>query len=860
MPIPPNTGIEALDTVVGGLRRGDNIVWQVDCIEDYQHYVTPYINQAVKEQRDIVYIRFAQHEPLIKDNENVKTYELAPAKGFESFSKEVHSIITNHGKGAYYLFDCLSDLLTAWATDLMIGNFFMITCPYLYELDTITYFALLRGKHSFKTIARIRDTTQLLLDVYDFEGEYYVHPLKVQNRYSPTMFLPHRDLRDKFVPITSSIDATRVLSHISERTAGGPERVLDFWDKLFMKAESLRKKPHFSKQVKENVDELCRLMIGRDTRMLELAEKYLSLDDLINIKSRLIGSGFIGGKAVGMLIAQKILQKDKSFNWINRLEPHDSFYIGSDIFYSYIVENGWWKLLMEQKTKDGYFQVAPQMKENLLNGKFPDEIRERFQELIEYFGQSPIIVRSSSLLEDSFGNAFAGKYKSLFLVNQADPEQRYQIFEDAVREIYASTMNENALSYRLQRGLDEMDEQMALLVQRVSGSYHQDYFFPYLAGVGISYNTFIWEPELDPEAGMVRLVFGLGTRAVERVEDDYPQIVALDDPLRRPYSKTQDVLRFSQHKVDLLKLAENSIGTVDAWDLLNKNKDVNPDMIATLDREAERQIKERGMRGVRAWVLTFKKLLSETDFVPTMQKMLKTLEKHYEYPVDVEFTTNFTQDGQMKINLVQCRPLQTKGITTNVVMPETIEPDKILFESYGHTMGGSISTPLKQVIYVEPEAYQNAPPDQKYGVARLIGKLNRQIEDKETTPTIILGPGRWGTTTPSLGVPVSFAEINKITVMAEIAYEGGNLMPDLSFGTHFFQDLVETEIFYVAIFPGKEKVTFNRERFREMPNRLGELLPDSAKYEHIVKVYKTDGQNLQMICDMISQRVVCFFS
>jgi hypothetical protein len=312
--------------------------------------------------------------------------------------------------------------------------------------------------------------------------------------------------------------------------------------------------------------------------------------------------------------------------------------------------------------------------------------------------------------------------------------------------------------------------------------------------------------------------------------------------------------------VDLLKLAENSIGTVDAWDLLNKNKDVNPDMIATLDREAERQIKERGMRGVRAWVLTFKKLLSETDFVPTMQKMLKTLEKHYEYPVDVEFTTNFTQDGQMKINLVQCRPLQTKGITTNVVMPETIEPDKILFESYGHTMGGSISTPLKQVIYVEPEAYQNAPPDQKYGVARLIGKLNRQIEDKETTPTIILGPGRWGTTTPSLGVPVSFAEINKITVMAEIAYEGGNLMPDLSFGTHFFQDLVETEIFYVAIFPGKEKVTFNRERFREMPNRLGELLPDSAKYEHIVKVYKTDGQNLQMICDMISQRVVCFFS
>ena len=856
---PPSTGIEGLDKVLGGLRKGDNIVWQVDSIEDYQHYVTPYIDRAVAEGRNIVYIRFARHQPLIENNPSVKTCQLLASKGFESFSKQVHNIIADEGADTYYLFDCLSDLLTAWATDLMIGNFFMITCPFLYELDTITYFALLRGKHSFKTIARIRDTTQLLLDVYDFEGDYYVHPLKVLNRYSPTMFLPQRDLDGKFTPITSSIDAARILSRISEGSLTSPARVLDYWDRLFMKAESLREKPPQSKLVKENVDELCRLMIGRDGRMLRLAEKYLTLDDLITIKGRLIGSGYVGGKSVGMLIAQKILQQDKSFDWADKLEPHDSFYVGSDVFYSYIVENGWWKLLMEQKTEEGYFTVAPQMKEHLLHGKFPDEIRERFTEMIEYFGQSPIIVRSSSLLEDSFGNAFAGKYESLFLVNQGDPDQRYRMFEDTVRRIYASTMNENALTYRLQRGLSQMDEQMALLVQRVSGSYHQSCFFPYLAGVGISCNTFAWEPELDPKAGMLRLVFGLGTRAVERVDDDYPQIVALDEPLKRPYSKTQDVMRFSQHKVDLLNLNENRLRTVDAWDVLKANADINTDLIASVDLEAQRQLRERGLKG-DARVLTFKKLLSETDFVPTMQRMLKTLEEHYKYPVDIEFTTNFTADGQMKINLLQCRPLQTKGIAAHVEIPASIEPQKTVFKSYGHTMGGSISSPIRRLIYVDPQAYLDASLDQKYDIARLIGKLNRQIDDRDIMPTILLGPGRWGTTTPSLGVPVSFAEINNVMVLVEIAYEGGNLMPELSFGTHFFQDLVETDIFYVAIFPGKEDVVFNHELLVKLPNLLADLLPESAKYQNAVKVYDTPGENLQIMCDMMSQRVACFFS
>ena len=855
-----STGLKGLDKTLCDLKKGDNVVWQVDSIEDYSHFVTPYIKKALEDKRNIIYMRFAQHKPLIENQPDVTVYRLDAKGGFESFSTQVHTIISQEGTEAYYVFDCLSDLLSAWATDLMIGNFFKVTCPFLFELDTIAYFAILRNYHSFQTVARIRETTQLLLDAYNFDGNFYVHPLKVWKRYSPTMFLPHSQQGEDFEPIISSVNASKLLSYISRKSPNGSARFLDHWDRLFMKADSLRKAPPDSKDAKKLVRELCRIMVGREKRISQLAQNSFSLEDLINIKSRLIGSGFIGGKAAGMLLAQKILANDKSFDWNQYLEPHDSFYIGSDVFYSYIVENNWWKLLMKQKTKEGYFEVAPEMKENLLQGKFPDQIRERFQEIIEYFGQSPIIVRSSSLLEDSFGNAFAGKYESLFLVNQGDPEQRYAEFEEAVRRVYASTMDESALAYRLQRGLDQQDEQMALLIQRVSGSYKKSYFFPDLAGVGVSYNTFVWKSELDPKAGMLRLVFGLGTRAVDRVEDDYPQTIALDQPLLRPYADREGQSRFSQHNADLLDTNQNCLRTVSVTDLLNDKLEIKLDLIADPDSHTERKMKELGIKTQRYWLLTFKKLLSNTNFTEIMQKMLKTLENYYQYPVDIEFTVNFTDDDAFKINLVQCRPLQTKGIKASVQLPENIRPEKVLFASEGYTMGGSISQPIKRIIYVDPQAYVETPISQKYSIARLIGKLNRQIASREITPTILFGPGRWGTTTPSLGVPINFAEINKITVLVEIAYEGGNLMPELSFGTHFFQDLVEGDIFYVALFPQKESVEFNKDKLWEMSNLLTDFFPEERKYADVVKVYEVDSGQLQIMCDVVSQKVACFFT
>jgi Phosphoenolpyruvate synthase/pyruvate phosphate dikinase len=852
-----STGIAGLDNVITGLRAGDNVVWQIDDIKDYIVLVKPFARKAIEEHKRVVYVRFASHKELVGRSKKIKRYELNAYDGFESFTTKVNSIITDEGEGAYYIFDCLSELLSAWASDLMIGNFFMVTCPYLYELKTVTYFSILRNNHSFKSIASIRETTQLLLDVYNCDGSTYIHPLKVLNRYSTTMFLPHKMSKDKLIPITDSIDAAKILSHISRKGAQRSKRNLDYWDRLFLESEKLVGSTRSKDSLKITIRKICSIMVSANKKILDLAADNFSLDELIEIKSRLIGTGFIGGKSVGMLLARKILSK-KIPDWQKLSEPHDSFYIGSDIFYSYIVQNRWWKLRMLQKTDDGYFPIAKILREEMLHGAFSDDIAENFQQIIEYFGSSPIIIRSSSLLEDSFGNAFAGKYESIFLANQGTPEQRYAQFAEAVKRIYASTMNDDALAYRKQRRLDKLDEQMALLVQRVSGAHHKDYFLPDLAGVGVSHNTYVWNESMDPKAGCLRVVFGLGTRAVNRVEGDYPRIVALDEPLRRPYAEVEDVRRFSQHDVDVIDTKENIFKTIPFERLIVERSYVDTNQLFAKDYEAQKMMSGRTAEEKEYWLLTLDNVLSNNMLVNYFTKILKSLEENYNYPVEIEFTINFTKGGGFRINLLQCRPLQTRGIGNKVDIPARVNKSGLLFESRGYFLGGNVSQEIKRIIYVDPQKYSELTQPDKYAIARAVGELNIGIEERSKMPTILMGPGRWGTSTPSLGVPVKFAEINNIAVLIEVSFLAANAKPELSFGTHFFQDLVETNIFYVALFPEKDTVTLNHKWFARSKNLFASLLPQADKYKGVISVYDVGDRNLRIMSDVVSQRVICF--
>lgn len=858
-----STGIDGLDQVIDFLRLGDNVVWQLNDIEDYQRLVIPFVRQAITEQRQVIYIRFASHPPLFSDETfgaDVTTYVLQADTGFESFTTEVYQIITNAGSRAFYVFDCLSDLLDQWSSDLMIGNFFRITCPYLFELDTVAYFALRRDAHSFDTIARIRETTQVLIDIYHQGQLIYVHPLKVWQRYSSTMFLPHKMDGGQLTPITNSAEVAGLFSGANPLQYQ-TDRQLDSWDRLFLAAEQIPL--DMSAERNAIFNRLCSLLTGEEGKIGSLSRQYFSLDDILDIKKRQIGTGKIGGKAIGMLLARKIIENDARYNPTlgnAELEAHDSFYLGSDLFYTYIVQNGWWKLRMEQKTPEGYFSKAQILKEKMLIGQFPSKVREQLQQMLEYFGQAPIIVRSSSLLEDDFGNAFAGKYESIFCANQGSPEERYNAFEQAIRVVYASMLDECALKYRQKRGLQNKDEQMALLVQRVSGSYHSHYFYPLLAGVGNSNNLYVWNKLLDPHAGMLRLVFGLGTRAVDRVEGDYPRIVALDQPLLSTHDSKSAEKTFSQHFVDLIDLAGNQLTTVSLEQLIKEDKDLNLEEVGEIDWEDMRHLAELGITGRQQWILNFKTVLSEKSFTETMRSILQLLEKAYGYPVDIEFTINRSTNGKRMINILQCRPLQTKSIGPSVRFPKRIDSSKLLVRSKGHFMGGNVSLMFKYVIYVRPEKYVELNEQERYQVARIIGQLNQTIADPDTAPTLLLGPGRWGTSTPSLGIPIRFSEINNVSALGEIAFETAGMIPEISFGSHFFQDLVEANVFYLAILPRQDGNLFQTSLINEQPNLFASLMPQFKDWEAVIAVCDFSAKDLTLFSDIQSQQLICLLA
>lgn len=840
-----STGIKGLDGAIDMLRLGDNVVWQVDAVPDYKRIIEPYVQRAREDGRSIIYIRFSSHELLIDDLSDIKLYKIEANEGFECFVIKVSRIIADEGKLAFYVFDCLTDLLHNWYSDLMIGNFFTITCPALYELDTVAYFALIRNMHTNDTIARIRETTQVLIDLYSVKGSFYVHPLKVWQRYSPTMFLPHRLSYDEMISITSSADTAALFAGMNFN-----RNRRDHWEEVFRQAhDMLDAAPQEQEEVKNL---LLLLLIGKESRILKLCREYFTLADLLQIESREIGTGFIGGKTVGMLLARKILESDEKKRFEGLLEPHDSYYLGSDVFYTYIVQNGWWTLRSKQKARGGYQRLAGELREKMLNGRFPEKIRESFQQMLEYFGQSPIIVRSSSLLEDNFGNAFAGKYESVFCVNQGTPEERYNAFEQAVRVVYASTMNEDALAYRLKRGLFDKDEQMALLVQRVSGDYYGKYFFPHIAGVGNSSNLYVWDKSIDMEAGMLRLVMGLGTRAVDRVTGDYPRIVCLDKPTRPPLMLLEDERRFSQHRADVLSIADNALIDVGIAEALSADIKADKSLFAEPDEQANRRSRELGLSGKQMYILSFKRLLAQSGFPEVMRDMLALISSTYEYPVDTEFTANFLPDGSYKINLLQCRPLQTRGLGKAVQMPSTDNTDDCLFISKGGFMGGNVRLPIDYVVHVDTKGYMALSESDKYSVARLIGRVNNALKKKSM---MLIGPGRWGTTTPSLGVPVKFSEICNMAALCEVSSQADGFMPELSYGSHLFQDLVETGIFYAALFDGSEQTRYHPARLMQAENQLEKVVSGGAKFAHVLRVVSI--KDLVLYSDIITQTVVC---
>ena len=843
------SGIPGLDDLLDYIRMGDNVVWQVTDLEEFRYFMEPFVEQAIRDKRNLIYMRFADHEPLLSPREGLKIFEFNPDKGFEAFTVDIYNRITIEGKDAFYVFDSLSSLQSVWYTDLMMGNFFRVTCPYLFKLDTVAYFPLLRGRHSFDAVARIRDTTQLLLDVHTGD-KLYVHPLKVWNRYSAKMFLPHScsmDLED-FKAVDGGVALSRYYQILEEEETQKQDQNFDSHDRFFSMAKLEYQQGRFREETENQILEST---MTKDKRLQEMLKKYFKPQDYFKLRDRMIGSGAIGGKACGMLLARKIVHTLLPEYRAHR-EAHDSYYIGSDVFYTYIVSNNCWETRIAQRTEEGYFEKAGQLQQALLSGEFPSNIREKFRSVLEYFGQSPIIVRSSSFLEDGFGNAFAGKYESVFCVNQGTLEERLKVFEDAVRRVYASIMDISALEYRKQRGLEHQDEQMAVLVQRVSGSHWGDYFFPAAAGVGYSYSAYKWSKDMDQSAGMLRLVAGLGTRAVDRTENDYPRLVNLDRPAVSMQTNVADKHRFSQKNMDVLDTKENRLLTKSTDSLMEILPLWYKRAIMERDYEAEEALNRMG-RWRQVWFVTCQKLLENREFTGLMQKLLKTLEQVYGNPVDIEYTVNIDEEGAFVVNLLQCRPLFTGSRGGKVEIPSPSQ-EKTFFHLKDSSVGNSLKKQIHVVIQIEPKLYYEYPYGKKHQVAEAVGKINRYYKGSGKN-LLLMTPGRVGTSSPELGVPVTFADISAVCGICEVSDSRAGYMPELSYGSHMFQDMVEAEIFYSALWEDKRKLAYDPELFAEEENLFPRICPDMEELFPMFRV--TQPENLYYWNDVMSGETLC---
>jgi hypothetical protein len=605
---------------------------------------------------------------------------------------------------------------------------------------------------------------------------------------------------------------------------------------------------------------LTKTMISDQLSFIHIAKSYFDAEDFSFIRARRIGNGKIGGKAAGMLLAYKMLQTAAP-SIARRVSLPDSYFIGADVFYDFISLNSL-EFNQKYKSADQIRAEFPVIRAEYEKGRFPEEVADRLRAILERAGKTPLIVRSSSLLEDNFGFSFAGKYDSYFCPNQGTPKENLYELTTAIRRIYASVYSPDALFYRRRMGLIDYDERMAILLQEVQGHQYRNYFFPALAGVALSRAPIVWNPRLRRDEGFVRLVMGLGTRAVNRVADDYPRLITLSHPTLRPETSPVAIKRYSQHQLDLIDLAANEFTSRYVADVINK--DYPPlRWIVSVDEDDTLMPMMAVGRAIppERLVLTFDNLIQRGDFVPTLREALTTLAKLYNTPVEIEFAATITANDirpSVTLHLLQCRP--QSGLRDQEVrpVPPDVTPADRLFIATRMVPQGQVSG-VEYLLYVSPDYYTQLPYGRRHEIARVIGRLNKILEGRKF---IMLGPGRWGSANIDLGVPVSYADIYNSSALIELAYRQQGFTPEPSFGTHFFQDLVESQIYPLAVYPDEPGELLNQDFLDGAQNQFKQLLPDSTLSEECVKVIHipTERSGRLLEVSMDGERAVAYFA
>jgi hypothetical protein len=641
-------------------------------------------------------------------------------------------------------------------------------------------------------------------------------------------------------------------------------------DMLFEQAEIIELMPpaereKYEARLQEIIVVLIRTMISDQLKYIKIARRWFTAADLKEIRRRKIGGGKIGGKAAGMLLAMRIIRETAPPQIRDRFKLPASYYLGSDVFYNFMSLND----LMHWN--DQKYKPAEQMRADyptlcgeFAEGYFPEGIIERLRDIIAEAGGKPLIVRSSSLLEDNFGTSFAGKYESVFLPNQGSDKENLSALMTAIKTVYASVLHPDALLYRHHKELTDYDERIGILIQFVEGEKWGRYYLPHAAGVAFSRNLYRWSPQIKQEDGFLRLVWGLGTRAVDMVADDYPRLVALSHPQLHPSSDVKRTKRYSQQYVDVIDLDKNEFATLPIRDVISGDYDPLRYIAQVEDDGYLAPIRSRLIVPEKI-VVTFDGLLSRTPFAESMREVLKSLETYYHSPVDTEFTVEIPNPDdshpEVNITLLQCRP-QSHIQASDAKIPYDLPHEDIVFSSQCMVPQGAVQG-IRYVLYVSPEGYFSLTSQtERAKLERAISQLNAALEGETF---IAVGPGRWGTSTPDLGVHVSYNDIYNAHALIELTGREVGASPDPSFGTHFFQDLMEANIYPLAVYLDDKNTIFNRGFFHDTPNHVEDFIAmDSPRILSALRLIAVHdhrpNHHMDLIMDAQKSRAVAFLT
>jgi predicted nucleotidyltransferase len=599
---------------------------------------------------------------------------------------------------------------------------------------------------------------------------------------------------------------------------------------------------------------LVRRLLTENLEFIDACRRVVELEDFFDLLAHVIqlprSHGRLGGKSSGLFLAAQALRHLPAAQGpLREIKVPKTWYLPSDGILQFIAHNALDEVFnWKYRDLDQVRQEYPNLLQVFKNSRFPAEFVQGLASALDDFGDRPLIVRSSSLLEDRAGSAFSGKYKSLFLANQGSKSQRLSVLLDAIAEVYASVFGPDPIQYRAERGLLDHHEEMGIMIQEVVGTRVGRYWMPAWAGVAFSHNELRWSPRIRREDGLLRLVPGLGTRAVDRLADDYPVLAAPGQPDLRVNVSPEDIVRYSPRKVDVIDLELADFATVERDALLREIGAEYPDIARLVSVFEHDRIRRPGLFDIDferdQLVFTFDGLLSDPAFVGRMRALLDVLTSALGAPVDLEFAC----DGR-DFYLLQCRAQSRSPDTAPAPIPRDLPAAAVLFSANRYVTNGSVPD-VTHIVYVDPDAYGGvADLNVLRDIGRVVGKLNKVLPKRQF---ILMGPGRWGSRGDiKLGVAVTYSDINNTALLIEIARKRGSYVPDLSFGTHFFQDLVESHIRYLPLYPDDEGVAFNAPFFRHAENMLPRLLPEFAELADVVKVIDVpkaaDGRVLRVL-------------